>query len=102
MKIALDRNRIEDFCRRWKISELSLFGSVLRDDFRSDSDVDVLVSFERDARWSLFDFMDMEEELAELIGRRIDLVSRAAIEESSNYIRRRRILESAEPFYVAR
>lgn len=101
-RIAIDRERIADFCRRWKIVELALFGSVLRDDFRPDSDIDVLVSFAPDAEWSLFDHVAMEDELTAMIGRKVDLVSRRAIERSENWIRRKAILGSAEPVHVAR
>ena len=75
-RIALDQEKIAEFCQRWKITEFALFGSVLRDDFRSDSDVDVLVTFAPEADWSLFDHIDMQEELSGLIGRKVDLVSR--------------------------
>jgi predicted nucleotidyltransferase len=101
-RIAIDRERIADFCRRWKIVEFSLFGSVLRDDFRPDSDVDVLVSFAPDAEWSLFDHVAMEDELSAMIGRKVDLVTRRAIERSENWIRRKAVLGSAETVYVAR
>jgi len=100
-KIDIDRGKIAAFCRKWKVTELALFGSVLREDFRPDSDVDVLVSFTPDAGWSLFDIVRMEEELSALLGREVDLVERKAIEKSENYIRRKHILGSAESFYVA-
>ncbi len=100
--MSLDSQRIAEFCRRWKIVELSLFGSVLREDFRPDSDVDVLVTFAPDARWSLFDAATMEEELEHVFGRPVDLVTRRAVETSHNWIRKRAILEAAEPVYVAR
>ena len=93
--------RIADFCRRWKITELALFGSVLRQDFRPDSDVDVLVSFSAGTRWSLLDMVRMGDQLKIILGREVDLVERRAVELSENYIRRRHILESAEPIYVA-
>jgi len=99
--IHIDRDQIAGFCRRWKITELALFGSVLREDFRPDSDVDVLVSFTPDAEWSLFDHTDMQEELSDIFGRKVDLVSRRAIEGSANWIRRQAILGTAEPCYVA-
>ena len=99
--IQFDRERISEFCRRWKITEFALFGSVLRDDFRPDSDVDVLVTFAREARWSLFDLVDMQEELQEVFGRKVDLVSRRGIEASHNYLRRKAILSSAEIVHVA-
>lgn len=92
---------IEEFCRRWKIVELSVFGSVLRQDFRPDSDIDFLVRFASDARWSLFDHARMEGELEELLGREVDLVSRSAVERSLNWIRRQEILSTAKTLYAA-
>jgi uncharacterized protein len=99
--IQFDRERIAEFCRRWKITEFALFGSVLRDDFRPDSDVDVLVSFAFDTRWTLFDMVHMQSELEQIFGRKVDLVERKAVEQSENYIRRQHILRSVEPVYVA-
>lgn len=89
------------FCRRWKIRTLAVFGSALRDDFGPDSDVDVLVTFELFADWSLLDHMQMQEELEALLGRKVDLVNRRAVERSPNWIRRKAILGSAETVYVA-
>src|SRR5215210_6620237 len=91
---------VEHFCRRWKIRALAVFGSALRDDFRPDSDVDVLVTFEVFADWSLLDHMQMKEELEALLGREVDLVSRRGLERSANWIRRDAILSSAETVYV--
>lgn len=101
-KIPLPDLAIEGFCRRWQISELALFGSVLRDDFRPDSDVDVLVTFAPGAHWSLFDMVRMQRELESFLGREVDLVERKAVEQSENYIRRKKILESLVPVYVSR
>ena len=101
LQISIDRPRIEEFCRKWKIYELALFSSALRDDFMPDSDYDFLVRFAPEADWSLFDHVRMEIELKELLGREVDLVSRRAIEQSRNWIRRKAILESAEVIYVA-
>ena len=95
-------DRLGEFCRRWRIVELAVFGSALRDDFRPDSDIDLLVTFEPDAGWSLLDHARMEEELAALLGRPVDLVSRRAVEGSVNWIRRQAILETVRPLYVAR
>jgi len=100
-KVKLDQNKIAEFCKRWKIAELSFFGSVLREDFRSDSDIDVLVNFGPDADWSLLDHVAMQDELAEILGRKVDLISRRAVEKSDNPIRRKSILSTAEPVYVA-
>ena len=101
LMIDIPRDQIADFCRRWKIAELALFGSVLRDDFRPDSDVDVLVTFATDAQWSLFDHVDMEDELKEILGRPVDLVNRRGIERSRNPFRRKAILESAQVVHAA-
>ncbi len=80
---------------------MALFGSVLRDDYQPDSDVDVLVTFAPDAKWNLFDHVDMEDELAKILGRPVDLVSRRGIERSRNPFRRRAILDSAQVVHVA-
>jgi uncharacterized protein len=101
IKINIPMEKLNNFCRHWKVKELALFGSVLREDFRPNSDVDFLVTFEKEARWSLFDMIDMQDELKELLGREVDLVERQAVERSENYIRRRHILRSLEPVYVA-
>jgi predicted nucleotidyltransferase len=100
--LEIPAQRIADFCRHWKITELALFGSVLREDFRPDGDIDVLVNFSKGTQWSLFDMVRMEEQLKAILGRNVDLVERRAVELSENYIRRRHILESAQPTYVAR
>ncbi len=92
----MDRARVEDFCRRWKITEFAFFGSVPRDDFGPDSDVDVLMSFAEDAHWSLFDLVTMEDELSGILGRHADLVERGGVEQSKNWIRRRAILQAAD------
>ena len=102
VQIDLDSDSIAEFCRRWKIVELSLFGSALRDDFRPDSDVDLLVSFAPNADWSLLDHVAMEEEMSAMLGRKVDLVSRRAVERSENRFRRKAILDSARPLYVTR
>ena len=99
--VAVDEAKLTDFCRRWKISQLAVFGSARRPDFRPDSDVDFLVSFLPEADWSLFDHVTMESELSDLIGRGVDLISRKAVEASSNWIRREAILTGAEPLFDA-
>lgn len=99
--IEIPHNQIVEFCQRWKISELALFGSVLREDFHPDSDIDVLVTFAPDASWTLFDHVEMQDELRLMFGRKIDLVSRRGIERSRNYRRRQAILDSAKLIYVA-
>lgn len=96
--LAVTDDRIADFCRRWKITEMSVFGSVVRNDFRPDSDIDVLVSFEGGAGWSLGDLVTVQDELAALLGRRVDLIEEAALR---NPYRRAAILESRQLVYAA-
>ena len=100
-RIPLSDAALGAFCARWQIRELSLFGSVLRPDFRADSDVDILVRFEPNHPWSLFDHVEMQDELSTKLGRKVDLVSRAAIERSRNYIRRQEFLGTAREIYAA-
>lgn len=97
--IAIDRAAIAEFCKRWRVFEFALFGSVVRDDFGPDSDVDVLVSLDRSARHTLLDMHRMEEELRSLFGRNVDLVSRRGVESSRNPVRRNSILQSAQVIY---
>ena len=90
--------KIADFCRRWKVMELALFGSVLREDFRPDSDIDVLVAFTPDCGWSLFDLARMQEELKDIFQREVDLVEKQSV---INPFRRREILGHMEVVYAA-
>lgn len=99
--LTFSEGTLAKFCQRWQIVELALFGSLLRDDFRPDSDVDVLVKFAPDARWTLLDFVAMQDELSLLFGRQVDLVMREAVEGSPRKQRRNHILESARVIYVA-
>lgn len=99
--IEVSKEEVVAFCRRWKIKELSFFGSILRGDFRPDSDIDVLVTFAADARWTFDDHLTMKEELEAMLGHRVDLVEKRLVEKSKNYIRRRHILSHAEAVYVA-
>ncbi len=99
--LGLDPERLAAFCRAWKIQELALFGSGVRQALRPDSDLDFLVTFLPDAKWSLLDHVRMQHELAAIVGRGVDLVSRRGIERSANWIRRKAILEEARPIYAA-
>ena len=80
---------------------MAVFGSAVRDDFDPESDIDVLVDFDRSRRPSLLDVVEIESELSELLGRDVDMVTRASVERSRNYIRRTLILESTEVVYGA-
>lgn len=92
---------LEDFCQRWKIAELSLFGSAAREDFTPESDVDLLVSFLPDAHPTVFDLVRMRTELEQMIGRPVDLISRKGVVASRNHFRRDAILRSARVIYAA-
>ncbi|MBI4730528.1 MAG: nucleotidyltransferase family protein [Chloroflexi bacterium] len=97
--IPIPQKKITEFCRRWKVTEFSLFGSVLREDFRPDSDVDGLVTFAQEAHVSLFDLVNMQDELKAIFKREVDLVEKAGLE---NPFRRREILQTAQRIYAAR
>jgi len=96
--IDLPEEIIAAFCRQWKVVELALFGSVLRDDFGPDSDIDVLITFTADCGWSLWDLFDIREELHEMFGREIDLVEKDALRNS---FRRHEILRNYKVVYAA-
>lgn len=100
-QLRIPEAELRAFCVRWGVAELALFGSVLRDDFRPDIDVDVLVRFQPDARPTLYDLVRMKDELRQLIGRPVEVVSRRAIESSRNYLCRNAILGSAKVIYAA-
>jgi predicted nucleotidyltransferase len=89
---------IPQFCKRWGITELSLFGSVIRTDFKPDSDVDVLVTFRADVEWSLVEWIEMRDELQNLFGRRVDFVEKRAIR---NPFRRQSIMDTQRIIYAA-
>jgi len=97
-EIHIPENRLAELCRKWKVKELSLFGSILRDDFGPDSDIDVLVVFQVDASWSMWDLMDMKAELEDFFGRSVDLVEKEALR---NPWRKRQILSTYEVVYAA-
>ena len=101
LQISIPRVKIEDFCKRWKIIEFSFFGSILREDFRPNSDIDILVEFAPNSSWGLFDHAKMEEELSQILDRPVDLVSKNAVKNSHNWIRKQNILQSAEVYYAA-
>jgi uncharacterized protein len=98
--IPLPKDQIADFCTHWQVAELSLFGSILREDFHPNSDIDVLIAFTPEADWGLLEHVQMQQELKAILGREVDLVSKRAIERSSNWIRRQEILSTAQPIYA--
>ena len=99
--ITLPTQEIQEFCQRWHITELALFGSVLREDFRPDSDIDILVSFDPNFQRGLTETMQMREELQTIFQRKIDFIVKSAIERSENWLRRQNILTTAQVIYVS-
>jgi predicted nucleotidyltransferase len=96
---TIPMDTIAEFCHRWRIRELALFGSALREDFGPDSDLDILVTFADDAEWGLFDHVQMQQELQALLQRSVDLISRRALERSSNWLLRQEILDTARTLF---
>lgn len=97
----IPEDELRSFCQKWKIRELLVFGSTARGDTRPESDLDLLVTFDDNAKWTLWDHIRMEEEMSHLVGRKVELVTKRAIEGSRNETRRRMILSEAEPFYAS-
>jgi len=98
--LEVSPEQIAAFCQKWGIVELSVFGSVLRDDFTSESDVDVLFVLGDNVTMSLFSMLDAQEELAILVGRPVDFIEKSQVQKSPNYIRRKIILNSAQVIYA--
>ncbi|MDS3860480.1 nucleotidyltransferase domain-containing protein [Thermosynechococcaceae cyanobacterium BACA0444] len=102
IQTLVDLSQIPELFQHWKIKELTVFGSILRDDFNpNQSDIDLLVSFTEDAHWILFDWIDMQDDFEQILHRKVDLVSRRGIEDSQNVNRRQSIFNSAQVIYVA-
>lgn len=97
-KVDLPTAAINDFCRRWKIKEFSIFGSILREDFGPHSDIDVLVSFFEGAQWGLYEFVDMKEELGKILNSEVDIVEKEGLK---NPFRKRNILSTRKVIYAA-
>jgi hypothetical protein len=100
MKLQYDNEAVRRFCRERGIARLEVFGSALREDFRADSDLDLLCTLKSDDDCTLLGWADMQFKLTEIFGRPVDLVSRWAIERSRNPYRRQAILSTATPIYV--
>ena len=101
MKIYINEEKIKEICRNYSIIELSLFGSALRRDFSSDSDIDLLVEFMPGSGISLFDIVDLKREFEKLFGREVDIVSKTAIKRSRNHLRKKGILENYKVIYAS-
>ena len=101
LDLGIDEAAIADFCRRWRIEQLAVFGSAVRGGLGPQSDIDLLVRFAPDADWSMFDHYRMEDELTQVFARDVDLVNVRAIEENRNPTYRREILDTARVIYAA-
>jgi uncharacterized protein len=97
-RLQASPSQIQTFCQCWQIVELGLFGSILRDDFRADSDIDVLITFAPNPTWTLFDVMNMQRELEHMLGRQVDLLER---EELRNPYRKAEILKTYQVIYAS-
>lgn len=93
---------LNDFCQQAQIVELALFGSIIRDDFRPDSDIDILITFAPDRRISLLEFVGIEQQLEELCNRSVDLLEKSVVEKDDNWIRRNEILGNYQVIYESR
>ncbi len=102
LSVEIPVEPLHDFCQRWKVSELAVFGSALHENYKLDSDLDLLISFEKDSQWGFFDLVNMESELGIIFNKKIDLVEKTAISSSENYLRRKGILENAQIIYQSR
>src|SRR5690554_6958355 len=100
VKLEIPTDKIVEFCQRWHIQEFSLFGSILGERFRADSDVDVLVKFAPGVLYTFGQLDEIQEELEAIFGRPVDLIDKQAVQESPNYIRRREILGAAQVIYA--
>jgi hypothetical protein len=101
LRMPLPMAQIASFCQRWSIARLEVFGSALRDDFRPDSDLDLVATYAPEARWSLLDRVRMKLELEDMLGREVDLLNRRALEKARSRARAAAILTQSEPIYVA-
>lgn len=102
LPLDIPRDKLEALCKKWKITELALFGSVLREDFGPDSDVDVLVVFADDAERSYFEWPSIQQDLSELFGGRdVDLLTRNGVRHSRNKWKKHEILSNAQKIYPA-
>lgn len=101
-RLQTTEKTIHNFCQKWQITDLSVFGSILTERFNQNSNVDILVKFAMEAKIYLFDLDNIESELKLILGRDVDVVSKKAIQLSHNWIRRQNILDSAQVLYVTR
>lgn len=100
-RINIREDILAEICKRYKISEIALFGSALRDDFTESSDIDLLVEFKPDSGITLFNIVDLKDEFEKLFGREVDIVPKNAVKRSRNYLRKKAILENYKVIYAS-
>ncbi len=101
-RLGLSSHEIASFCQQWGITKMALFGSILRDDFRADSDIDLLLTFAPDARQGLLTLAKIKHQLELRLNRPVDLAAEASITTSDNWIRQQEILSTAQTIYEQR
>ncbi len=101
-RLGIKPNILQEFCRKAKISKLCLFGSILRDDFNPDSDIDILVTFNPDVNITFLQFVDLEYQLEDLLNRKVDLLEKTTVEKDFNWIRRQGILNNYQVIYESK
>jgi len=99
--INIQEEQLGEICKKYKIRELAIFGSALREDFNEKSDVDLLVEFKPDSGISLFDIVDLKEAFESFWGREVDIVSKKAIQMSRNYLKKKAILDNYKVIYAS-
>ncbi|MEI6426848.1 MAG: nucleotidyltransferase domain-containing protein [Pseudanabaena sp. ELA607] len=102
LALNLPIEQIEAFCQYWQIQELYVFGSILRDDFCDDSDIDFLYSLSSTVSWSFSNLLRAEQDLSAIVGRDVDLVSKKSIDRDRNWLRRQNIFNSMRLVYVTK
>lgn len=98
-RLSIEKNLMDNFCQQWKLAQLAVFGSVLRDDFKADSDIDFLVALNDDFQLNFSDFLALEDQLKNLLKRDVDIIFQKDLDRSENWIRRQHIFETAEVIY---
>ena len=97
--IELPTQQIQEFCQKWQVTEFALFGSVLREDFRPDSDIDILVTFSSTAKRGLAETLQMHDELQVIFNREVDVIVKSAIKRSENWLRRKKKLVKTQEYF---
>ena len=101
-RFRISPTQLTELCQRRHVAELALFGSILRNDFHANSDIDILIIFQPDVKVSLLDLVDMQYELEDITDRKIDLLTKKSVIDSPNWIRRKEILSTTKVIYESR